>query len=37
VSELRSKIDAIEKRNKERKDVESKKREIEVEFLKYQE
>jgi dynein light intermediate chain len=37
VSELKSKIEAIEKRNKERKDVEAKKREQEVDFLKYQE
>ena len=37
VQELKSKIDAIEKRNKERKEVEIKKREQEVEFLKYQE
>ena len=37
VSELKSKIDAIEKRNRERKDVELKKREQEVEFLKHQE
>ena len=35
VSELKSKIEAIEKRNRERKDVEAKKREHEVEFLKY--
>ena len=37
VSELKSKIEAIDKRNRERKDVEQKKREQEVEFLKYQE
>ena len=37
MQELKSKIDAIEKRNKERKEVEIKKREQEVEFLKYQE
>jgi len=37
VSELKSKIEAIDKRNRERKDVEAKKREQEVEFLKYQE
>ena len=37
MSELKSKIEAIEKRNRERKDVEAKKREHEVEFLKYQE
>ena len=37
VCELKSKIEAIDKRNRERKDVEQKKREQEVEFLKYQE
>ena len=37
VSELKSKIEAIDKRNRERKEVEQKKREQEVEFLKYQE
>ena len=37
VLELKSKIEAIEKRNKERKDVEAKKRDQEVEFLQYQE
>ena len=37
VSELKAKIEAIEKRNKERKEVELKKREQEVEFLRYQE
>ena len=37
VIELKSKIEAIEKRNKERKEVELKKREQEIEFLKYQE
>merc|ERR1719183_3284188 len=37
VQELKSKIEAIEKRNKERKEVEIKKREQEVEFLQYQE
>lgn len=35
VIELKSKIDAIEKRNKERREVENKKREDEIEFLKY--
>lgn len=35
--ELESKIDAIDKRNKERKDAELKKREQEIDFLKYQE
>ena len=35
VIELRSKIDAIEKRNRERREVEAKKREQEIEFLKY--
>ncbi len=35
--ELDSKIKAIEKRNKERREVEIKKREAEIEFLKYQE
>jgi hypothetical protein len=35
VSELKSKIEAIDKRNKERKDVEAKKRELEIDFLKY--
>ena len=30
-------MDAIDKRNKERKEVEQKKREQEIEFLKYQE
>lgn len=35
VIELKSKIDAIEKRSKERKEVESKKRDAEVDFLKY--
>mmetsp|Transcript_18608 Transcript_18608/g.13510 ORF Transcript_18608/g.13510 Transcript_18608/m.13510 type:complete len:101 (+) Transcript_18608:441-743(+) len=37
VIELKSKIEAIEKRNKERREVEAKKREQEIEFLKYQE
>lgn len=37
VSELKSKIEAIEKRNKERMAIEQKKRDQEVEFLKYQE
>ena len=37
VIELKSKMDAIDKRNKERKEVEQKKREQEIEFLKYQE
>lgn len=35
VIELRSKIDAIDKRNRERRDVEGKKRDQEIEFLKY--
>ena len=37
VIELKSKIEAIEKRNRERRDVEVKKRDQEIEFLKYQE
>lgn len=37
VIELKSKIDAIETRNKERKEIEQKKRDEEIEFLKYQE
>ena len=37
VIELKSKIEAIEKRNRERQEVESKKRIEELEFLKYQE
>ena len=37
VIELKSKMDAIDKRNKERREVETKKREQEIEFLKYQE
>lgn len=37
MAELNSKIEAIEKRNKERREVELKKREQEVEFLRYQE
>lgn len=37
VAEQKSKIEAIEKRNKNRKEVEAKKREQEVDFLKYQE
>ena len=36
VLELKSKIEAIEKRNQERRDVEAKKREEEIDFLKYQ-
>lgn len=36
VLELKSKIEAIEKRNGERRDVEAKKREDEIDFLKYQ-
>ena len=36
VIELKSKIEAIDKRNKERREVEQKKREDEIEFLKYQ-
>ena len=35
--ELKSKIEAIEKRNRERREVEAKKRDQEIEFLKYQE
>jgi hypothetical protein len=35
VVELKAKIDAIDKRNVERKEVESKKREEEIRFLKY--
>lgn len=35
--ELKSKIEAIDKRNRERKEVEAKKRDQEIEFLKYQE
>lgn len=35
--ELKAKIDAIDKRNVERKEVEAKKREEEIKFLKYQE
>lgn len=35
--ELESKIEAIDKRNKERKEAEQKKRDQEIEFLKYQE
>ncbi len=34
---MKSKLDAIDRRNKERKEVEGKKRESEVDFLKYQE
>lgn len=37
VAELNSKIEAIEKRNKGRREVEQAKREKEIEFLKYQE
>ena len=37
VVELKAKIDAIDKRNVERKEVEAKKREEELKFLKYQE
>lgn len=37
VVELKAKIDAIDKRNVERKEVEAKKREEEIRFLKYQE
>jgi dynein light intermediate chain len=37
VVELKAKIDAIDKRNVERKEVEAKKREEEIKFLKYQE
>jgi dynein light intermediate chain len=37
VIELKSKIEAIDKRNRERKEVEAKKRDQEIEFLKYQE
>jgi dynein light intermediate chain len=33
--ELKAKIDAIDKRNVERKEVEAKKREEEIKFLKY--
>lgn len=37
VMELKSKIEAIDKRNKERQEVEQKKRSEELEFLRYQE
>ena len=37
VLELKSKIEAIEKRNRERQEVEQKKRIDELEFLRYQE
>lgn len=37
VIELKSKIEAIEKRNRERQEIEQKKRSEELEFLKYQE
>jgi len=37
VVELKAKIDAIELRNTERREVEAKKREDEIKFLKYQE
>ena len=36
VVELKAKIDAIDKRNVERKEVEAKKREEEIKFLKFQ-
>jgi dynein light intermediate chain len=35
VVELKAKIDAIDKRNAERREVEAKKREDEIKFLKY--
>jgi len=35
IAELKSKKEAIDKRNKERREVEQKKREAEIEFLKY--
>lgn len=35
IIELKAKIDAIEQRNNERKEVELKKREEEINFLKY--
>lgn len=37
VIELKSKIEAIDKRNRERREVEAKKRETELDFLRYQE
>ena len=37
VNKLNSKIEAIEKRNKGRREVEQQKRDKELEFLKYQE
>jgi len=37
VIELKSKIEAIDKRNNDRKEAEAKKREDEIKFLKYQE
>jgi dynein light intermediate chain len=37
VIELKSKIEAIEKRNRERQEIEQKKRSEELEFLRYQE
>ena len=37
VIELKSKIEAIDKRNNDRKQVEATKREEEIKFLKYQE
>lgn len=37
VTELKSKLEAIERRNNERKEQEDKKRTAEVDFLRYQE
>ncbi len=37
MAELKSKCDAIAKRQRERKDIEAKSREVEVEVLRYQE
>ena len=37
VIELKSKIEAINTRNQERREVETKKRQEEIKFLKYQE
>ena len=37
ITELKSKKEAIDKRNKDRREVEQKKRNDEIEFLKYQE
>lgn len=37
VIELKAKLEAIENRNQERKEQEDKKRQAELEFLKYQE